>query len=93
MKLTLAAKSIALFGLSVLFLMLLTLFESLLSGISLTAEKALSALLLVLPGLIGISFGVLSIAREESKRWMAIPGILLNGLFALFHILAISFAG
>ena len=93
MKLTLAAKSIALFGLSVLFLMLLTLFESLLSGISLTAEKALSALLLVLPGLIGISFGVLSIARKESKRWMAILGILLNGLFALFHILVISFAG
>jgi hypothetical protein len=93
MKLSLAAKSIALFGLSVLFLLLLTLFESLLSGMSFTAEKAISALLLVLPGLIGLGFGVLSIARKESRRWIAILGILLNGLFALFHLFVISFAG
>lgn len=93
MKLTLATKSVALFGLSVLFLLVLTLFESFLPGMSLTAEKALSALLLVLPGLIGIGFGVLSILRKETKRWVAILGILLNGLFALFHVFLISFAG
>ena len=93
MNLSLGAKAIALFGLSVLFLVLLTLFESLLSGTSLTAEKAISALLLVLPGVIGVAFGILSIIRKESRLWMAILGILLNVLFALFHIFVISFAG
>jgi len=92
-NLSLGAKAIALFGLSVLFLVLLTLFESLLSGTSLTAEKAISALLLVLPGVIGVAFGILSIIRKESRLWMAILGILLNALFALFHIFVISFAG
>ena len=93
MKLSLAAKSIALFALSVLFLFLLTLFESSLSGMSLTAEKAISALLLVLPGVIGVAFGVLSIVHKESRLWIAILGILLNALFALFHLFVISFAG
>jgi hypothetical protein len=93
MNLSLGAKSIALFGLSVLFLLLLTLFESSLSGMSLAAEKAISALLLVLPGVIGVVLGVLSIIRKESKLWMAMLGILLNTLFALFHVFVISFAG
>jgi len=93
MKLGLAAKSIALFVLSVLFLILLTVFEPSFSGMSLRAEKAISMLLLVLPGVIGVIFGVLSIIRKESKLWMAILGVLLNALFALFHIFVISFAG
>jgi len=93
MKLSLAAKSIAFFGLSILFLVLLTLFESSLSGISLKAEKVISALLLVLPGVIGVAFGVLSILRKESKPWMAILGVLLNALFAVFFIFLLSFAG
>ena len=93
MKLSRAAKSIALFGLSVLFLLLLTLFESSLSGMSLAAEKAISALLLILPGVIGVVFGVLSIIRKESKLWMAILGVLLNALFALFFSFLLSFAG
>ena len=93
MKLGLAAKSIALFVLSVLFLILLTVFEPSFSGMSLRAEKAISMLLLVLPGVIGVIFGVLSIIRKESKLWMAILGVLLNALFALFHIFLISFAG
>jgi len=93
MKLSLGAKSISLFVLSVLLLLLLTLFESSFSDMSLTAEKVISALLLVLPGLIGAIFGVLSIIRKEPKLWMAILGTLLNALFALFHIFVISFAG
>ena len=93
MNLSLGAKSIALFGLSVLFLVLLTIFESLLSGMSLAAEKAISILLLVLPGVIGVAFGILGIIRKESRLWMAILGILLNGFFALFHIFVLSFAG
>jgi hypothetical protein len=93
MKLSLGAKSLALFLLSVLFLVLLTLFESSLAGLSLTTERILSLLLLVLPAAIGVVFGVLSTARKESKLWIGILGILLNALFALFHIFLLSFAG
>ena len=93
MNMSLGAKSLALFAVSVLFLILITLFESSPSGMSLTAEKVFSALLLVLPGAIGIVLGVLGLLRKESGRWMAVLGILLNALFALFQILVISFAG
>jgi hypothetical protein len=93
MNMSLGAKSLALFAVSMLFLILITLFESSLSGMSLTAEKVFSALLLVLPGVIGIMLGVLGLLRKESNRWMAVLGILLNALFALFQIFVISFAG
>jgi hypothetical protein len=79
--------------LSVLFLVLLTLFESLLTGLSNSLERLVSFVLLVLPGIIGITLGVLAVVRKESKRWIAVLGILLNTLFALFHLLVISFAG
>lgn len=93
MKISLGAKSIFLFVLSALFLILLTLFESSLAGLSLPVEKMLSLLLLILPAVIGVVFGVLSITRKESKPWIAILGILLNALFALFHLFLLSFAG
>lgn len=93
MKLGLGAKSLLLFVLSLVFLLLLTLFESLLSSLSLTAERIISILLLIVPGLIGVILGGISLRREELPRWVAILGILLNGLFMLFHIFVLSFAG
>jgi len=93
MKLNLGTKSLLLFLLSVLFLVLLTLFESSLTGLSLTAERIISLLLLVVPAMIGVLFGVLSIIRKESRLWMGILGIVLNTLFALFHLVVLSFAG
>jgi hypothetical protein len=93
MKLSLGVKSLALLLLSTLFLVLLTLFESSLTGLSLTAERTISLLLLVLPAMMGIVFGILSIVRKESRRWVGILGILLNTLFAVFHLFLLSFAG
>lgn len=93
MKMSLGAKSLAFFGLSVLFLVLLTLFESLLSGMSLTAERVISALLLVLPGVIGIVLGILSLSRKELRVWVAILGVILNALFVLFQTAVLFFAG
>jgi hypothetical protein len=93
MQLSLGAKSLSLFLLSVLFLVLVTLFESSLSGLSLAVERLLSVLLLVLPAGIGAAFGILSMIRKETKPWIAILGALLNALFALFHLFVISFAG
>jgi hypothetical protein len=81
------------FILSVLFLLLLTLFEASLAGLSVTTEWALTLLLLVAPAVLGIAFGILSLLRKETKPWLAILGLLLNGLFGLFHIALLAFAG
>ena len=93
MKLSLATKSLILFVLSLIFLLFLTLFDSSLSGLSLIAERIISVLLLVVPAFTGVILGAMSLTRKESRPWVAILGILLNSLFALFHILVISFAG
>ena len=93
MKPGLGTRSIMLFVLSCVFLLLLTLFESALSGLSLTTERIITALLLVLPGVLGIIFGATSLRRKELPRWVAILGLLLNGVFVLFHLFLLSFAG
>jgi hypothetical protein len=93
MKLSLGMKSMLLFVLSIVFLILLTLFETSLVGLAMTTERIISLLLLVLPGVIGVVYGALGIVRKESKTWIAYLGILLNALFALFQLFVISFAG
>jgi len=90
---SLGVKSILLFVLSIVFLILLTLFETALVGLPITAERIISLLLLVLPGIVGIVYGFLGIIQKESKTWIAYLGILLNTLFALFQLFVISFAG
>jgi len=93
MKLSLGARSMLLFVFSCVLLLVLTLFESLLSGLSLTTERIISAVLLILPGLLGIIFGAMSLRRKELPPSVAILGLLLNGVFVLFHIFLLSFAG
>ena len=85
-------KSIFLFVLSFVFLILLTLFETSFAGLAITTERMISLLLLVLPGTIGLVYGVLGVVRKESRMWIATLGILLNALFVLFHLFVISFA-
>ena len=67
MNLSLGVKSILLFVLSIVFLVLLTLFETTLVGLTLTTERMLSLLLLVLPGVAGVVYGFLGIVRKESR--------------------------
>jgi len=93
MNFSFGVKSILLFVLAIVFLVLLTLFETALVGLTITAERIISLLLLILPGLVGVVYGVLGIVRKESKVWVAYLGIVLNALFALFQLLVISFAG
>ena len=93
MKLSLGMKSIFIFVLSIIFLVLLTLFETALVGLAITAERIISLLLLVLPGIIGVIYGILGVVRKESRMWIAYLGILLNVFFALFQLFVISFAG
>ena len=93
MKFRLGAASLLLFVLSLVFLLILTLFEPLLSGLSLYVERIISVVLLIVPGLIGLILGGMSLRREELPRWVAILGIFLNRLFTLFHICVLSLAG
>jgi hypothetical protein len=85
--------SLILFGTAIAALLLLTLFESMLLGLSTSAERIISFVLLVVPALIGVVLGILSMVKKESRKWIAITGILLNGLFALFMTFLLSFAG
>ena len=93
MKLSLAGGSLVLFAISLLILVFLTTFESSLPEMPLAVERAISALFLLLPVVIGLVLGILSLFRREAKRWQAILGIVLNGLFACFHAFLLSFAG
>lgn len=93
MKLSSGAASISLFVLSIIFLLLLTLFESSFSGMSLTAERVISALLLVVPSLLGVILGVLGILRKDGRVWMSVIGLILNALFAVSSSFLLSFAG
>ena len=93
MKLSLGTQSILLFIISLLFLFLLTLFESSLSGLSLIAERIISALLLVLPGVIGLVLGIMGILRKEQPVWVGVLGMIFNGLFVLFQTGVLLFAG
>ena len=93
MKPGFAGKSMLLFGVSVVLLLLMTLFESALTGMSTGAERLVTFLLLVLPAGTGAVLGVLSLVRQEGRQWLAWTGVMLNGLFALFHLMVVLFAG
>jgi len=93
MKIRYASLSLILFLISLTMLWILTLFESLFNGIPTIAEQIVSALLLVVPAVIGTVFGVMSLQRREPRAWVAIAGILLNASFAIFNILVLFFSG
>jgi hypothetical protein len=93
MNRSLAGISLLLFGVSILLLVALTVFESALAGLSLGAERLLGIVLLVLPAGAGSVLGVMSLVRREDKVWMAVAGVVLNTLFALFHLAIVFFAG
>ena len=93
MKRNFASTSILMFIISLAMLWVLTLFEAFLSGLTTAMERLVSALILVLPAVVGVVFGILSLRRNEPKPWIAIAGILLNGAFAIFNLLVLAFAG
>lgn len=88
-----ARTSLLLFGISTLLLIVLTLFESALAGVSQSLERIITFLALVLPAGVGAVFGWLSLVRREGKNWLALSGLIFNALFALFHLAILSFAG
>ena len=93
MKRSLASISIFLFGLSVVFLILWTLFESAFVGMSTATERIAAVSLLVLPAGLGAVLGAMSLMYREGQSSLAISAIVANSLFALFHLLIVLFAG
>ena len=93
MKLGLAGKSLLMFGASIVLLVALTLFESALTGMSPGVERLVTFLALVLPSGTGSVLGTISLMRREGQAWLAVPGVVLNTLFALFHLMIVLFAG
>jgi hypothetical protein len=85
--------SLILFLLSIVILGVVTLFESALVGMSTGAERSLTLLLLVLPAGIGSVLGAMSLVRREGRAWLAVTLVILNTLFALFHLMILLFAG
>jgi len=92
-KRSLAILSLTLFGISVIFLIAWTLSESAFAGMSTAAERIITLALLVLPAGMGAMMGVMSLMHREGKMSLAITGIVLNTLFALFHLMIVLFAG
>jgi hypothetical protein len=88
-----AKTSILLFGLSLILLFAMTAFESALVGASQGTQRIITFLALVLPAVVGLVFGIISITRKEGRTALAVTGIILNALFALFHLLILNFAG
>ncbi len=93
MNRSLAVSSLLLFGLSVIFWLALTIFESALVGTPLGTQRVITFLLLVLPAGIGAILGLTSLLHKEDRVWVAIAATLLNTLFTLFHMMIILFAG
>jgi hypothetical protein len=93
MKLSLAGRSMFLFGVCVVILVVMTLAESALGVMSFTVQRIITFLGFVLPAGVGSVLGVMSLVRREGRPWLAAAGILLNGLFALFHLMIVLFAG
>ena len=93
MNLTHGKKSIILLAVSIVALLLLSYFESAFSGLSTSIERIVSFILLVLPGIAGVVFGVLGLVKKEPQKWIAILGVILNGLFVMFMLFVLSFAG
>ena len=93
MKRSLATVSLLLLGLSVIFLIVWTASESAFLGMSAVTERIITFTTLVIPAGIGAVLGVMSLVHREGKAGLAITGIVLNSLFALFHLIIVLFAG
>jgi hypothetical protein len=88
-----ARTSLILFGISILLLIAMTVFEAALVGVTASMERIITFLSLVLPAGAGSVLGALSLARREGQTGLAVAGLILNTLFALFHLAIVLFAG
>lgn len=93
MRFSLAGRSLLVFGICLGIMVLLTLLDPVLGAPSFAVQRTITFLGFVLPAGIGSVLGVMSLVRKEGRAWLAVTGIALNSLFALFHLMIIFFAG
>ena len=93
MKFSLAIRSLLMFIVSIIFLVALTLGEAGMAGMSPGVERLITFVALVLAPGFGSVLGLMSLIRKERRTLLAIIGVALNTLFALFHLMIIFFAG
>lgn len=93
MRRSLAWISLVMFGLSLVLLVAWTASESAFIGMSAAAERMVTFAMLVLPAGVGAVLGLMSLVYREGQNRLAISGMILNTLFALFHLILVLFAG
>jgi hypothetical protein len=67
--------------------------EGVLSAVSLTIQRGLIGLTLILPAVLGLIMGILELRQPERRPFLAILAIVLNGLIALFFTALLGIAG
>jgi hypothetical protein len=90
---TLAGKSLLFFIICFVIVVAHTLLDATIGSWSFGVQRLIIFLGIVLPAGIGVVLGVLSLVRKEGQTWLAILGIVLNSLFAIFHVFIILLAG
>lgn len=90
---SLAGKSLLFFVLCFAIMIGHTLLDPIIGALSFGVQRLIIFLGIVLPAGVGAALGVLSLVRKEGRMWLAILGVVLNTLFALFHVFIILFAG
>jgi len=76
-----------------MFLIVLTLLDSVMGVYSTATQRLLAVLLLVAPTVSGAVFGFLSLVRKEGRTLSAGIGMFLNAIFALFNLMIVFIAG
>ncbi len=64
-----------------------------LAAVSLTIQRWIVVVALVLPAALGTVMGILALRHRDGPRWLALIGILINGLLAFFYIALVGIAG
>jgi len=76
-----------------LFLLTSVSLDSWLAQLSLTAQRWLVFLLLIVPPVLGVLMGLLAVVRQP-QRWLgALAAIILNALVVTFFLALLAMAG
>lgn len=86
--------SCAVFAITLLiFLATSTLFDPYLGSFSLDTQRWIGVVILVLPPVIGAVLGLIGVRQRAGSKALAVSGLCLNTLIALFFALVLFFAG
>lgn len=86
--------SLALLAVALLILVVTsTVLDASLGGVSLSAQRWIGFVTLVLPAVTGAILGAMGLFRANQRKGLSLLGLILNTIFALFFAAVLSFAG